>query len=348
MFKNDKDLIKSKLVNGFYICSSVPELMCDKLGNIRDSYTGNLKCISNRIGENYKRFSHNGNEYIAHRVICETFLVMPINHTGKIFVNHKNGIKGDNRLENLEWCTPQYNSKHAYMTGLRTDNVEVSIMDLDSKLIQDFYSIQHCARHFKCNACIIHNYINHDDRYRVRFGKYLIAKKEEGFPDTTNIERDKFYNGYSKKIIVENLITGEFMLFKTIKVFADYIGKEHSAVYLRFIRSKNGTLSRWGRKDCIINEYRLIDYDKITFDEISNNREIKIIDTMNKSIGNKTNPRKPIPIDVTNLITNTKQVWNSCEEFALSIGTTKNNLQYVILRNDGFYKKSYYIKYLNV
>lgn len=34
-------------------------------------------------------------------------------------VNHKNGVKSDNRPDNLEWCTNGQNGKHAYDTGLK-------------------------------------------------------------------------------------------------------------------------------------------------------------------------------------------------------------------------------------
>lgn len=78
-----------------------------------------------------------------HRLMCESFI--PNNYDLPV-INHKDGNKCNNVIDNLEWCTISYNTKHAYINGLapirrNESNVQFKLKDSEVKEIRRMLSV---------------------------------------------------------------------------------------------------------------------------------------------------------------------------------------------------------------
>lgn len=63
----------------------------------------------------YKAVTLSRKKYFVHRLVAYAFIQ---NLENKPQVNHKNGLRCDNRVENLEWCTDLENRQHAEANGI--------------------------------------------------------------------------------------------------------------------------------------------------------------------------------------------------------------------------------------
>lgn len=95
------------------ITEKVPNAKEYTVNNLGEIFHNGKQLYGSKTKKGYIRLPINGRNTFLHRIIAETFLGSPNDNQQ---VNHKNGIKTDNRLENLEWVTPSENLKHSYRT----------------------------------------------------------------------------------------------------------------------------------------------------------------------------------------------------------------------------------------
>lgn len=104
-----KSMDKLVEINGYegYFVNKKGKLFSNKRGKLKE-----LTYSKDKDGYIRRCLVKNGisKHYRLHRLIAETFISNPNNYK---YVNHKNGIKDDNRVENLEWCTAKINTNHS-------------------------------------------------------------------------------------------------------------------------------------------------------------------------------------------------------------------------------------------
>ena len=72
-----------------------------------------------KCADGYLSVGIDGSRNYVHRLVAKYFIPNPNNLP---CVNHKDGNKQNNRVDNLEWCTHSENTLHSFRTGLQKTN----------------------------------------------------------------------------------------------------------------------------------------------------------------------------------------------------------------------------------
>lgn len=125
----------------------------------------------------YLRVCINRHDEYVHRIVAMCFIPNP---NGYLEINHIDGVKTHNSVDNLEWCTRSENNRHAFQTGLRSYDELRKMARMPKfssrvltpeqvrqvrQLIENGISCSAIARKFHCSAGVIDG-IHNSKTYR--------------------------------------------------------------------------------------------------------------------------------------------------------------------------------------
>lgn len=174
----------------------------------------------------YISYVLDGKSFFLHRLLMLTFCP-PTKDKGPVSllqVNHIDGIKDNNCLDNLEWCTPKENNWHSVLNNLGLSSGGVEILDIDTMQIHKFDITYEADRVFQLTPTLTHGRCQstEDNGFKIFDKKYLFrfTKSDKQFPSKEEIAGLKHANKPTKVTYTYDVFTKDLIQFDNVKVAA--------------------------------------------------------------------------------------------------------------------------------
>lgn len=163
----------------YFVDKPIDGEIWEKYKNIEVSNYGRIKRMNYSIyegslnGGGYFETEINRKHHLVHRMVATIFLDNPKNLP---IINHKDGNKKNNHVSNLEWCTYQENSIHAFKTGLNIPSKKCGkqvVYKKNGEVVATYTSIRDASRVTGIERVTIknmcHGYYNIGKDYDFKF-----------------------------------------------------------------------------------------------------------------------------------------------------------------------------------
>ncbi len=200
----------------------------------------------------------------AHRLVATYFMVCP---DETCVVNHKDGVKTNNRVENLEWVSQSENCKHAYRLNLhKPHRIGVSQYTLNGVFMREYNSSVHAEN----ETGVFNGHISNACRgVRKTAGGY-IWKYTSYIPTTQPVPQGKTMTRYPNYIItndgrVYNSQRNKYLVPAESHGGYMYVGLSDG------VERKSFSLHRLVALNFITNPENYLEVNHIDFDKTNNN-----------------------------------------------------------------------------
>lgn len=190
---------------------------------------------------------HQKTQLRIHRLLGMTFVGRPSRHLDKSFsqleINHADGNKLNNSLDNLEWCNDLENTTHAYLNGRMDFNKKRTIAkDIRTGEEKIFESRADCEKAFgiKEGALLVHLGTKQSGR-KTKNWHVFKSEEVEGWPNIP--EEDQIENSWDKVKVwyAHNPYINKTIIVGSKVELVDIVGVTYNTL-IRFINDKDFTL----------------------------------------------------------------------------------------------------------